>query len=253
MGSDFGTHWGGEEPPVPLEEQFLNYVELEKRFPGRIYSFAALDPRRPNAVELFSKAVKEWGLKGCGEFGLKDMSVADEACQPLVRKCAELGVPVLVHTRATGGTDTGAKSWGDLSSKNIYHPDHVETVLQRYPDLKVIMSHVGYPFWWERGAYIASKHPNCYLDIANWDRDMGDPQGLIAKLACMRDMVGADHMCFGSDQSSGTRHCGEKSVMVKWLGFLRKLPEKAKEWGYVFTQQEMDLILGGSARKLFNL
>lgn len=119
--------------------------------------------------------------------------------------------------------------------------------------MKVIMSHVGYPFWWERATRIASEHPNCYLDIASWDRDMGDPNSLIPKLACMRDMVGADHICFGSDQSSGARQAGEKSVMLRWLGFLKGLPEKARECGYQFSQEEIDLILGGAARKLFNL
>ena len=253
MGADFGVYWGGEEPEVPLEEQLRAFAELQEKFPGRLYAFVMIDPRRANAVDLFSRAIREWGLKGCGEFGLKNLSVADDEAQPLIRKCADLDVPVLIHTRATGGTDSGALSWGDLTSKNINHPDQVEKILERYPGLKVILSHVGYPFWWEKAAHIAGKYPNCYLDIANWDRDMKEPESLIPKLACMRDMVGADHICFGSDQSSGKRHSGEQSVMARWLGFLRELPEKARAYGYVFSQDEMDLILGGSARKLFNL
>lgn len=253
MGADFGVHYSGEEPPVPVEQQLRRYAELQKRFSGRLYAFAMIDPRRTNAVELFAQAIKEWGLKGCGEFGLKNISVADDETQPLMRKCAELDVPVLIHTRATGGTDMGAISWGDLTLRNLYHPDQVEKVIKMYPGLKVIMSHVGYPFWWEKAAYIASKYPNCYLDLSNWDQDMEEPGSLIPKLACMRDMVGADHMCFGSDQSSGRRHSGEKSVMSRWLGFLKRLPEKAKEYGYLFSQEEIDLILGGSARRLFNL
>ncbi len=82
---------------------------------------------------------------------------------------------------------------------------------------------------------------------------MGEPNSLIPKLACMRDMVGADRMCFGSDQNSGKRHCRENSVLSQWLDFMRRLPEMAKDYGYLFTQEKMDLILGGAAQKHFNL
>ena len=249
MAGDFGIHWSGEEPAIPLEEQLRSYGELQKRFPGRIYAFAFVDPRRKGAVELFERAIKEWGLRGCGEFTCKDISVADDVSQPLLRKCAELGVPVLVHIRATAGTEEK----GDFSAGNIGHPQHLEKALHKYPDLKFIMAHVGYPIWWERAIYLASKYPNCYLDISNWNQDMEDPDGLIPKLACMRDMVGADHICFGTDQSSGKRFCGENSVLSQWVRFIKGLPEMAKERGYVFTKEEIDLMLGGTAQKLFNL
>lgn len=249
MAADFGIHWCGEDPSTPLEDQFLNYAEIQKRYPGRLYAFAFVDPRRKGAVELFGRAIKEWGFKGCGEFTCKDISVADDISQPMIRKCADLGVPVLIHTRAGSGTE----KTGLFTVENIAHPVHVETVLKKYPGLKVIISHVGYPVWWERAAQIASKYPNCYLDISNWHRDMGEPNSLIPKLACMRDLVGADHMCFGTDQNSGKRHCKENSIMSQWVGFLKKLPEKAKESGYQFRQEEINLILGGAAQKLFNL
>ena len=249
MAADFGVHWSGEEPFTPLEEQFQNYSELQKRYPGRIYAFAFLDPRRKGAVELFVKAIRELNLIGCGEFSCKDISVANDVCQPMIRKCADLGVPVLIHTRA--GTGTSRTSL--LTEENIAHPVHVETILKKYPGLKVIISHVGYPVWWERAAHIAGQYQNCYLDISNWHREIEDANRLIPKLACMRDLAGIEHLCFGSDQSSGKRHCKENSVMSQWSAFLKELPEKAEECGYKFTRDEVDMIMGGSAKKLFNL
>jgi predicted TIM-barrel fold metal-dependent hydrolase len=249
MAADFGVHWCGEEPSTPLEEQLQNYAALMEKYPGRIYAFAFADPRRRDAIDLFERAVVEWGFKGCGEFTCKGLSVADDAVQPLLKKCVELDVPILVHTRATSGTEAQS----DFTEKNVSHPDYILTVRRKYPDLKVIISHVGYPVWWERSAYIASKHANCYLDISNWDRDTSDPETLIPKLAAMRDMAGADRMCFGTDQNSGKRHCGENSVLARWISFIRKLPEIAPEYGYRFSQEEIDLILGGSAQKLFDL
>jgi predicted TIM-barrel fold metal-dependent hydrolase len=249
MAADFGIHWSGEEPSRSMEEQLIYYAVLQKKFPGRLYAFAFVDPRRPGATELFERAIKEWGLKGCGEFTCKDISVADDVSQPLIRKCADLGVPLLIHSRDTVGTEVQ----GDFTVTNVSHPSHAETVLQRYPGLKVIIAHAGYPIWWERAAFIASRHPNCYLDLSNWHQEIGDPANLIPKLACMRDMIGADHMCFGTDQDSGRRHCGENSVLMQWLKFMRELPQRAKECGYFLGQKELDLILGGTARKLFDL
>jgi len=247
--SDWG-YWTGEEPEVPLEGQIRYYSDLQKRYPGRLYAFAFIHPRRENCLELFQKAIKEYGLKGLGEFTTKDLYPCDEIVQPLLKMCVELDVPVFFHTRVGGGTELAG---ADCTTQNNAHPKHVERVLATYPDLKVIMGHTGYPEWWEVAALIARGHPNCYLDLSNWNNERHDPANLIPKLACMRDMVGADHICFGTDHQSGKRFCRENSFLPEWVNFFKKLPETARSYGYQFTEEEVSLILGGNAQRIFKL
>lgn len=249
MACDFGIYYTGEEPPVPMEEQLRRYADLQEKYRGRLYAFAFVDARRKNALDVFERAIKEWGMRGYGEFNCQGLSIDYDVVQPILRKCTEFGVPVLVHTRANLAFETVT----DYSVSNVSHPVHVARTCERYPDLTVILAHVGYPVWWEEAARLASKYPNCYLEISDWNREIEDPKGLIPKLACMRDWVGADHICFGSDQNSGKRHGGPNSLLARSVDFLQKLPETAHTYGYEFTQKEVDLILGGNAQRIFRL
>jgi len=247
--SDWG-YWTGEEPETTLEEQIAFYSGLQEKYPGRLFSFAFADPRRENSLELFQKAISKYGLKGLGEFTTKNLYPYDEIVIPLFTICIDLDVPVFFHTRAGGGTKlTGS----DYTLQNNAHPKHLERILAVYPDLKVIMGHSGYPNWWEVAASVARGHPNCYLDLSNWNNDRTNLANIIPKIACMRDMVGADHICFGTDHQSGRRFSGDRSWLPEWVDFFKRLPETAKTYGYQFTEEEVSLILGGNAQRIFKL
>jgi len=248
--TDFGVHWCGEEPQVPLEKQIEFYGEMHRRFSDRLYFFAFFDPRRKNCTDLLERAVKDWGFIGCGELSPTGFYVSDEIAQPLFRKCCDLGIPVFVHIRAGHGTEMKGEN---LTVKNSAHPFHIKTLQMKYPDLVIIFGHAGYDLWWEETCRIARGYPNCYLDLSDWDLELSGPGNLIAKLGGMRDMVGADHILFGSDQTSGNRFCGEKSNLPKWVNFIKNLPKEAKKFGYYFTKEEVDLILGENAKRILRL
>ena len=133
------------------------------------------------------------------------------------------------------------------------HPGHIAKVIARYPELKVIIGHAGYPKWWEAAIAVAKGHPNCYVELSNWNFGAVDMSDFVPILAYMRDTPGADHMMLGSDQLTGKRYCGEKSFLPLWVDFFKRLPETAKTYGYEFTKEEVDLILGGTAQKLLKL
>lgn len=250
MMADFGMLWTGEEPAVALEEQASYYAELQKRHSGRLYAFAWADPRRANGIEIMEKAIAQYGFKGCGEFTTKDLCVNDEAVRPVVDMCVRLNVPVLLHTRAGEGTDIAGT---DFSTGNRHHPSQISRLLAQRPDLKVIMAHAGYPRWWRAAALTARGHPNCFLELSNWNMVVPDLTDFVPILGYLRDIVGADHILFGSDQQSGGRFCGANSFLPAWVDFFKRLPTTARDYGCEFTKQEVDLILGENAKKLFDL
>ena len=45
------------------------------------------------------------------------------------------------------------------------HPLLMDEVAMRYPDLKIIMAHLGHP-WTVDTAVVVRKHPNVYADIS---------------------------------------------------------------------------------------
>lgn len=247
---DYGIHWSGEEPGVPPDKQLEFYRDLQERYPNRIMCFAFIDPRRGDCVNFLERAFTEYGFAGCGEFSAKGLAVSDPAAQIIFEKCLELNVPVYIHTRAGEGTEIASE---DYSRYNTTHPFHIESLQIKYPSLRIILGHAGYSVWWEEACRIARGNPNCYLELSNWNLDLGKPDELIPKLACMRDMVGADHILFGSDQPSGNRFCGTKSTLANWVTFFKNLPDEGKKYGYQFSNREVNMILGENAQTILNL
>src|SRR5437660_952643 len=74
---------------------------------------------------------------------------------PVFEKCAELQVPVSIHTSA---------NWTSTRSSDLGHPRHLDQVACDFPSLRLIMSHGGYP-WVLEACLVAWKHPNVYLEL----------------------------------------------------------------------------------------
>lgn len=195
------------------------------------------------------KAIKECGLKGCGEFTTKGLNVGSDEGKPLVQVCADLGIPVVIHTRAGEGTNMAG---ADFTLPNHNHPAHISQLLKKYKGLKIVIAHSGYPKWWEAAIQVARGYPNCYLELSNWNFGVVTMEDFVPILACMKDTIGADHILFASDHPSGRRY-RELGFLPGWVGFFKELPEKAKSLGYQFTEAEVKMILGENAKKLFKL
>ena len=248
--TDFGVHWSGAEPETGWEAQLAYYRDMSIKYPGRLFFFAFFDPRRTDHLDLMTKAAEQYGCCGCGEISPHGFKVSDDIMQPLFRKCVDLDLPVFIHTRTGHGT---AMKGNDYTVNNDSHPFHIKHLQTKYPELVVLVGHAGYDLWWAEAARIARGHPNCYLELSDWDLELSDTGNLIAKLAGMRDLVGADHMIFGSDQPSGPRFCKDKSPLPAWVDFFKNLPETAGEYGYQLTKAEVELIMGENARRIFKL
>jgi hypothetical protein len=71
-------------------------------------------------------------------------------------KCVELDVPVSVHASA---------NWTTARPSELGHPRTFDRVACDFPDLKLVLSHGGYP-WVLEARLLACKHPNLYLELA---------------------------------------------------------------------------------------
>jgi uncharacterized protein len=102
------------------------------------------------------------GHESLGLLGIKLMPMyagffpQDERLDPLWRYATRRGLPVLLHTGTTF-----------VSQAPLEHtlPRHLDTVARRFPDVKIILAHLGHPYEGECVATIR-KHPNLYADIS---------------------------------------------------------------------------------------
>lgn len=78
---------------------------------------------------------------------------------PLYKYCQENNIPAVFHT---GVLQTGSK--GDLRQS---HPLNIDSVANNFPDLKIVMAHMGNPWLMDCAAVIA-KNENVYADISGY-------------------------------------------------------------------------------------
>ena len=152
------TPWYGED------NRYL--VEAMRRYPGRFAAVGYLeDPLAPDAPERLERQYHEDGFRGV-RLHLWDVrrgrpdervtqGVLDGAVDPLLRRARALGVPVAFLNRP---------------------PSHaaILAVADRFPDLVVVVDHLGHPDPREAPEYPSSRtffalaeRPNVYVKVSN--------------------------------------------------------------------------------------
>jgi predicted TIM-barrel fold metal-dependent hydrolase len=233
----------GEEAPVARDRILEYYAGLAARYPGRLYFFVGVDPRRPDAVSFLRRAAAR-GARGLKLYPPDGFSCDHPAAVALCRLCADLGLAVMVHTAFVGWPFEGDKA----------NPLALTAVQKAVPDLVLLVGHAGYPLWGPEAAAVVADHPGSYLEISQWQDLLDrDPGALVRVLADFRDRVGAHRIVFGSDHCSGPRFSGARSRLAAWVRFVRDLPETAGRYGRRFTREEVALILGGNMARILGL
>jgi predicted TIM-barrel fold metal-dependent hydrolase len=128
------------------------------RHPDRFIPFAGVDIMRgARGVQEVDHWMRVRGFKG---LSLRPFMIglppSDRHYYPFYAKCVELNVPVSVHASA---------NWTTSRPSDLGHPRHFDAVACDFPELKLILSHAGYP-WVLEACLLAWKHPNLYLELA---------------------------------------------------------------------------------------
>ncbi len=174
---------------VPMAEQNRIFGEAAARHGKRLVHLVATDPRRKDAVEMLERGVTEQGARGLKLHPTTGFYPDDPVCHPLYRKAQELGVPVLFHT-GTQPTPMKAK---------YSRPICVDGVAADFPDLTIVMAHVGH-CWWEEALALAGSKWNLNVDFSGWQRVfMHDPGKFYVMLRAALDEIGPWRVMYGTD------------------------------------------------------
>ncbi|KKC38086.1 amidohydrolase [Devosia epidermidihirudinis] len=127
------------------------------KYPEKFIGFAAMDPRRPDYMDLLVHAIEDLHLKGV-KFGpiYNGVSLLDPRLEPVYEYLQKKNIPLTMHMGTTFGANAPI---------NYGRPLDVDTIAARYPDLKMVMAHMGHP-WYEECIVVARKHPNVYCEVS---------------------------------------------------------------------------------------
>jgi len=136
------------------DDYVVRYVAED---PGRLIGFLSVDPTQPRWEDELRRGHQELGLRGIKLLPMyAGFSPHDAALEPLWQYAAEHSLPVVLHT----GTTFIAQAPLDCTL-----PRHVDVVARRYPEVRIVMAHLGHPYEGECVAVIR-KHARVFADLS---------------------------------------------------------------------------------------
>jgi predicted TIM-barrel fold metal-dependent hydrolase len=194
---------------------------IVERHPGRFIPFAGVDimQGRPAEREL-EHWVRARGFRG---LSLRPFMIGlpadDRHYYPFYAKCVELGIPLSIHTSA---------NWTSVAVNDLGHPRHLDPVARDFPELRIILSHGGYP-WVLEACLLAWKYEHVYLELAaHRPKYLAEPGTGWEPLIRFGQTTIADKVLYGSGAFLLQRPIGEllaefralpvkPGVMERWL------------------------------------
>ena len=128
-----------------------------RAYPDKLIGFLTVHPHDPALLDEIDRATGDLDLRGIklGPNYQNFDPLGDDAFR-LFRRAEELGLPILLHQ------GTSPNQFADL---DYAHPRHIDRVAIAFPNLKLILAHLGHP--WQTDCFaVIRKHPNVYADIS---------------------------------------------------------------------------------------
>jgi predicted TIM-barrel fold metal-dependent hydrolase len=149
--------FGGKAKLSGLWVDDADIADYVSQQPEKLIGFLSLDPTQPGWQQELQFGHQELGLRGIKLMPMyAGFRPDDERLNPLWDYASRNQLPVLLHTGTT---------FISQAPLEFTLPRLLDTVATRFPELRLILAHLGHPFEGECVAVIR-KHPNVYADVS---------------------------------------------------------------------------------------
>src|SRR5690349_3041802 len=224
---DFGVVY--KDLPLTIEELHLEHRKLLERS-RRFVAFSNVDPRRgKEGLELFEKAVTDWGFVGMKVYAPCGYSPSDKRMFPFYEICSQRKLPVLTHV---------GPSSASLSFKRS-NPLGVDDAALNFPKVNFILGHAGVTLY-RQAALMAQYRPNIYLDLSGFQGELQQGQfKKILKHHLARKVV--SRLLFGTDWPIHRFWGGQ----AKWVNAIKSYESEG-----VISQDDLQNIMSNNAKRI---
>jgi len=184
-------------------------------------------------LEILDALLQKKIIKGIKiHLGYQHIYPNEKKCYPIYKLCLKYDVPVIFHA---GDTLTIT---GELPAKIKYtHPVYLDDVAAEFPDLKIIIAHMGNP-WLIDCAEVLYKNENVYADISGLvtnDADLNSPYGALMKKRIQELFIYSSprKLLYGTDWPLAS--------MKSYVKFTKNLGIPKKDLDYVFYKNALEL------------
>jgi len=179
--------FGGKARHSGLWVDDADVAKYVAQAPDRMIGFLSVDPTQEGWQHELREGHQRYGMRGVKLLPMyADFYPQDERLDPLWRYASQHQLPVLLHT----GTTFVSKAPIDCTL-----PRHLDVVARRFPEVKLILAHLGHPYEGETVAVIR-KHPHLYADVSAL---VYRPWQLFHSLMLVHEYNVWDKVLFGTD------------------------------------------------------
>lgn len=174
-----GMRMTQDPSPDDLRQQNNDVLRAVARAPDRLFGFVFLSAKQPEAsLRELDRCVRDGPMVGV-KFWLAAVCT-DPRLEPVMRRIAELKVPVLHHTFFRYGGP-----WPGEST-----PADVVALAAKHPEVPFLCGHVGAD--WEAGIRAIRAAPNVVADVGGFEPRCGWVEMAVRELGPERVLFGSD-------------------------------------------------------------
>lgn len=125
--------------------------------PDRLIPFLSVHPYDAECLDEFERCRTDLGMRGV-KLGAnyQNFDPLEARALAIYERAQKYNMPILFHQGTSPVRNAPIR---------YAHPLLMDEIAMRYPDLKIIMAHVGHP-WQPDTCVVIRKHPNVYADIS---------------------------------------------------------------------------------------
>lgn len=215
---------------APVVEQTLRLLKDAKNL-SAVGTISVTDYKKQELEELEEWLRKKMILGVKLYPGYQHFYPSDKIAEPIYKLCMKYDVPVIFHS---GDTLTTCYPQAKVQYS---HPLHIDSVATDFPDLKIIIAHLGNP-WLVDCAELLYKGKNVYADVSGLvveDKQLSGPYGQMMKQRIKELMIYSTpkKLLFGTDWPLAT--------MKTYIKFVKSWGLSKKELDHIFYKNAIDL------------
>lgn len=137
-------------------------IEFVREYPNKFLGFMGVDPHKgmPGLRELVKQI--EGGMHGAAiDPYLAKLPVNDAKYYPVYTKCCDLDIPIVVST--------GPATLVPGAVMEHAAPRYIDYVARDFPELKIVLSHGGYP-WVNEAIMVTERNENVYMELSEYEK-----------------------------------------------------------------------------------
>src|SRR5581483_5003298 len=144
-----GVRWGGD-----VNEMTATFAHAHSE---KLIGFMSVHPEEPRVLEEMERCVGDLGLRGV-KLGpnYQHFDPLGEPARRVYRRAEELRLPIVFH-QGTSPMRTAPLRYA--------HPLVMDEIAIAFPELRVVMAHLGHP-WQADTIAVIRKHPHVFADVS---------------------------------------------------------------------------------------